>query len=126
MITINKNKVLEQAKATKLTEVTTAYNSAVVTLTNGVDKFELASWTKQETEARAYVADNTIATPLLSGLVGARGLGETVLTLANKIIANADNYQKTYSTVLGAYQSKKKAIATAITVEEVQAIQAGG
>jgi hypothetical protein len=126
MITINKDKALEQAKATKLAEITTAYNNAVSTLTKSVDKFELASWTKQETEARAYIADNTIQTPLLSGLVETRGMGETVLALANKIIANADNYQKAYSAVLGTYQGKKKAIASATTVEEVKAIQIGG
>jgi hypothetical protein len=117
---------LEQAKATKLAEVTTAYNNAVYAIAKDVDRFELASWTKQEDEARAYIADNTIATPLLNGLVETRGLGEAVLALANKVIENADNYQKAYSAVLGTYQGKKKAITSATTVEEVQEIQVGG
>jgi hypothetical protein len=51
-----------------------------------------------------------------------RGLGETVLDLSNKIIAKADAYQVAYASILGTYQAKQKAINSAVTVAEAQAI----
>jgi hypothetical protein len=122
MIGINTDKALVQAKTTKLVEVTTTYSTAITALVGNTDQYELTSWTKQEAEARAYVADNKVLTPLLSGMVVARGLSETVVDLAHKIIANADAYQVAYATILGTYQAKQKAINAATTVTEVQAI----
>jgi Icc-related predicted phosphoesterase len=113
---------LEQAKTAKLSDVTAEYNSSVVALVGNTDQYKLASWTKQEAEARAYIADNTVETPLLSGMVLARGLGETILEFANKIISNADAYKTAYASILGTYQAKQKAINAATTVSEVQAI----
>jgi hypothetical protein len=113
---------LERAKAKKLSAITVEYNTSISALVGSTDKFELASWAKQEAEARAYVADNSSPTPLLSGMIIARGLGETVLVLANKIIANADAHQTAYATILGTYQAKQKAITAATTIAEIQAI----
>jgi hypothetical protein len=115
--------LLTQAKASKLAEATAAYNASISALVGNTDQYEMTSWSKQEAEARAYMADNTIATPLLSGMVTARGLGETVADLAKIVIAKADAYQAAYASILGAYQAKQKAIAAAKTVEEVQAIK---
>lgn len=114
---------LEQAKDIKLIEATENYKASISTLVGNTDQYEIASWAKQEAEARAYIADKTITTPLLSGMVVARGLGETVADLAKIVIAKADAYQAAYATILGAYQAKQKAIAAATTVEEVQAIK---
>jgi hypothetical protein len=108
---------LAQAKSAKLVEVTEIYNTAVSALVGDTDKFELASWNKQEIEARAYVLDNTISTPFLSGMITARGLGETLLQFANLIIAKADAYQFAYATILGTYQAQQKAISSATTAD---------
>jgi hypothetical protein len=107
---------LEQVKSAKLMEATETYNTAVSALIGNTDEFELASWNKQEIEARAYVLDNTIPTPFISGMIAARGLGETVLQFANLIIANADAYQVAYATILGTYQAKQKEISSETTV----------
>jgi hypothetical protein len=122
MIGINTDKALAQAKNTKLAEATSAYNTAISSLVGTTDQYELASWAKQEEEARAYIASNTALTPLLSGMVVSRGIGETVLDLAHKIIAKADSYQAAYASILGTYQSKQKAINSATTVAEAQSI----
>jgi hypothetical protein len=114
---------LEQSKATKLAEVTATYNTAISALVGTTDQYELTSWAKQEEEARSYIGDNTAIIPLLSGLVVARGLGETVFDLAHKIIAKADAYQVAYASILGTYQAKQKAISVATAIAEVQAIQ---
>jgi hypothetical protein len=115
--------LLVNAKSAKLSEVTAEYNASISALIGGTDKFEIASWTKQEAEARAYIANNSVATPLLSGMVAARGLGETVEQFAKIVIAKADAYQAAYATILGSYQAKQKAIAAATTVEQVEAIK---
>jgi hypothetical protein len=114
---------LDVAKKTKLAEIAKVYNEAISALVGNTDQYEMVSWAKQEAEARAYIADNTIATPLLSGMVAARGLGESVADFAKKIIANADEYKIAYASILGSYQARQKAIAVATTVEEVQAIK---
>jgi hypothetical protein len=113
---------LDNAKSAKLEEVKLAYTTSISELVGNVDRFELASWGTQEAEAKAYIVDNTVATPLLSGMVISRGLGETVLQFSNKIVANSNGYSSVYSTILGTYQAKQKAIAVATTVAEVQAI----
>jgi hypothetical protein len=115
--------LLAQEKALKLVEATAAYNTSISALVGNTDQYEMTSWAKQEAEARAYMVDNTIATPLLSGMVVARGLDENVADLAKIIIAKADAYQAAYASILGTYQAKQKAIAAAKTVEEVQAIK---
>src|SRR5205085_2193101 len=48
---------------------------------------EVTSWSKQEGEARAYVADSDAATPLLSAIAAERGI--TVALLAAKVIEKA-------------------------------------
>jgi hypothetical protein len=113
---------LVQAKSAKLAEVTETYNTSITALVGNTDQYELTSWSTQEAEARAYITSNTSITPLLSGMVVARGLGETVLQFANLIIANADAYRNAYATILGTYQGKQKAINVATTVAEVQSL----
>jgi len=116
------SELLVQAKASKLAEATATYNTSVTALVGNTDQYEQTSWSTQEAEARAYIASDKVLTPLLSGMVVARGLSETVLQFANLIIANADAYRNAYATILGTYQANQKAISKATTVAEVQAI----
>ena len=51
---------------------------------------EKLSWDKQEKEARAVLADSEAETPYLSILVITRDKDETVLELAEKIVAKVD------------------------------------
>lgn len=71
---------------------------------------EVASWGKQELEARAFVKSSTSATPLIDTLIVARGKGETKADLANKIIAVSDAYAAKSGEIVGRYQVKRKAI----------------
>jgi hypothetical protein len=109
-------------KQVKQSQLSGTYKSSINSLIGLVDGAEMVSWSKQEAEARAYIADNTVATPILSVLVVSRGLGETVAQLANKIIAKADEYATSYASILGIYQAKQKQLDSATTVAEVQAI----
>jgi len=88
------------------------YEQSVIAMVGEVPSTEIASWPKQEGEARAYIADpGNAVTPLLEGLVSARGLGETVEGLSLSIISKADSYAVGLSSALGKYQAKTKALA---------------
>jgi hypothetical protein len=113
--------IFSAAIVTKKEELQSKFNADVTAISDALPH-EMSSWRKQEEEARAYVANNTAATPFLSSLAASRGLGETVLDLANKVIANADAYQAAYSPLLGKYQALVNHVNSAATVADVEAI----
>jgi len=115
------NPTLTQAKGFKLNELTNAFSTEVNAITSNAQDHEMVSWRKQEDEARAYTADNTVATPFIDAQVVTRQL-ETKDELVAKIIANSDAYQVTYAGLLGKYQNLQKAIISANRVEDVEAI----
>jgi hypothetical protein len=71
---------------------------------------EVASWTKQEAEARDFVKSSTSTTPLIDALVLSRGKGESRSDLAAKIIASADVYAVKSGEIIGKAQAKRKAV----------------
>jgi hypothetical protein len=113
---------LEDVKKEKLESVTKDYEAAVATLVGEVGNFELASWSKQEQQARAYLNDNTAIVPMLSSLIASRGLSESLLQLSTLIVAKADAYELGYSTILGEYQAKVRAIAAATLVSDALSV----
>lgn len=113
---------LAEAKSKKLSIFSTQYESAVKAMIGDTDTSEMASWTKQESEARAWIADNTALTPVIDNLLIGRNMGETKAQLVAKIIAKADGYAVAYSQVLGQYHAKQKSIEACATVEEVNAL----
>lgn len=116
------NPSLDWYKNNKLQSFSAQYQTAIKALAGIVDSTEMASWTKQEGEARAYVADNLTVTPILSAMIVARNMGETVLDLATKIITKSDLYAVAFATILGTYQSKQQLVNSCITVADVLAV----
>jgi len=106
MITFDATKLAENIKLDAQKQALDEYNTAVEAMIGKVSQAELASWAKQEAEARNL----TGATPLIDGLIVSRGLAETREELAAKIIANSNAYTAGYAQVLGTYQAKLKAI----------------
>ena len=111
---------LSNLRKSKINEITQAFNDAVETLTTALPH-EMVSWRKQEDEARAYTADNTVATPFIDAQVATRQL-ETKDELVAKIIANADAYQVAYAGLLGKYQNLSNAISIATTIDELNLV----
>jgi len=112
----------KSSKPNKYSEITTAFDTATKAIID-VLPHEMATWKDQENEARSYVANNTIATPTLDAIILARGLNETVLVFATKVIANADAYRVAYLPLLGKYQVLTKQVSLATTTVEVEAIK---
>ena len=112
---------LEEAKADKLEEINAAADSAIAMLTATYPNREIATFDKQEAEARAYAADPTTAqTPLLSALSQARGI--ELPELARRVIAKADAFAVASGSIIGQRQALEDRLDTCTTVEEVQAI----
>lgn len=113
---------IEKVKEPKLAEIKAQYESAVKAMIGDTDRSEMASWTKQESEARAWINDNAASTPVIDNLLIGRNMGETKAQLVAKIIAKADAYAVAYAQVLGMYHAKQKALESCVTVEEVVAL----
>ena len=111
---------LKDVKADKLSEINAAADKAISTLTAAYPDREIATFDKQEAEARAYAADPTASTPLLSALSQARGI--ELPELARRVIAKADAFAVASGSIIGQRQALEDRLDTCTTVEEVQAI----
>lgn len=86
----NTPKSLEQLQAVLLGIVNGGYEARIQAIKDSYPPSEVLSWPKQEEEARAYQADNTVQGPFITNLAQERGI--TVAELVTKIIAKADAF----------------------------------
>jgi len=107
-------------KRKELIEV--AFIDNITKITIGITSLEIASWTKQEEEARAWVADNSAVTPMVDILLTARNLNETKAEFVDKIISKADHYVVVYAGYLGRLQSAMHLIDAATTEADLDEI----
>ena len=111
---------LDEVKAAKLSEINAAADRAIATLTATYPDRELATFDKQESEARAYAADATASTPLLSALAQARGI--PLDELVRRVLAKADAFAVASGSIIGQRQALEDRLDVSTTVEEVQSI----
>lgn len=111
---------LDEAKAAKLSEINAAADRAISKLTATYPNREISTFDKQESEARAYAADPTASTPLLSALAQARGI--ELSELVQRVIAKADILAMASGSIIGQRQALEDRLDTCTTVEDVQAI----
>ncbi|RGP37932.1 hypothetical protein [Pseudotabrizicola alkalilacus] len=111
---------LAAAKAQANARVITLIEAATATITGPVPLAEMLSWTAKEEAARRSfeMIVNAPSEPLLVG--EAAITGETVQSLAAKIIANADAYRTIIAVLAGLRRKTSAAIDTAQTPEAVQ------
>jgi hypothetical protein len=69
---------------------------------------EKRTFTKQETEARAYIIDSNAQTPTLSPIALARGI--SLIELVTKTIVKADTYTSQIGALIGQRQAKEDLI----------------
>ena len=111
---------LEQTKAAKLSEINAAADRAIATLTATYPDREISTFDKQESEARAYTADATASTPLLSALATARGI--PLPDLVERVLAKADAFAVASGSIIGQRQALEDRLDACTTLEEVQGI----
>ena len=112
--------LLAQAKADKLAEINAVCQSTLEALTPTYPERELTTFDKQESEARAYLADPTASTPLLSALATARGI--ELADLVGRVIAKADAFASASGYIIGQRQALEDRLDAAQTVDDVRDI----
>lgn len=111
---------LDEAKAAKLSEINAAADRAIAKLTATYPDREIATFDKQESEARAYTADPTSSTPFLSGLSQARGV--PLDELVRRVLAKADAFTAASGFIIGRYQNLKDRLDVCKTLEDIKSI----
>ena len=108
---------LERGKAVKterndnsylLTKINADFEAAVSDLTASTPASEVSTWTRQEQEARAYLLDSNVLTPLIDAICLAREVDKSYLV--GKIIEKADAYAAEIGRLTGLRQAKEKKI----------------
>ncbi|CAG0967117.1 hypothetical protein MTYP_01054 [Methylophilaceae bacterium] len=110
------------AIATKLASINAACEAEIAAISAGYPASEVLSWPKQETEARAWTADNQAVTPLLDSLAAARGISKA--ELASRVIVKADLFAQLSGAIIGkrqALEDQLDAISDGLTAEELEA-----
>lgn len=111
---------LDEAKAAKLSEINAECQHMLESLTPTYPERELTTFDKQESEARAYTADSTASTPLLSALAQARGV--PLDELARRVLVKADAFAVASGSIIGQRQALEDRLDACTTLEEVQGI----
>jgi hypothetical protein len=111
---------LEEVKTAKLSEINAAADRAIATLTATYPDREISTFDKQESEARAYAADPTASTPLLSALAQARGI--SLPDLVERVLAKADAFAVASGSIIGQRQALEDRLNACKTLEEVRSI----
>lgn len=113
---------MDELKYLRKLELELEFNKLVVGIVPNTPPHEMASWGKQEHEARAWDADNSAPTPMIDIMLVSRDAGESKEELVHKIIDKASAYQQTYADYLGRFHKVMRLVEEATTEEELKAI----
>ena len=91
-----------------LEKINQEFTSSVNNLTSSIPSSEISTWVKQESEARAWLIDNNVSTPLIDAICTSREVDKAYLV--NKIIEKADAYAIAIGTLTGERQKQEKLI----------------
>lgn len=111
---------IDELRSAKLSEINSLYNTATSSLVSTYPSTELLTFDKQEQEARAWLADNSVSTPLIDALALGRGIDKS--ELVRRIIAKADAFALATGYLTGQRQRYEDLLDAAATAEEVEAI----
>ena len=98
-----------QPKIAALNRINSAYQAAIAAMTAGYPKDEIESWPKQEAEARAWMADPSVATPWMDGAATGRGISKP--QLAARIVGSVNRFAAEHGELTGKRQKLRDQIA---------------
>lgn len=111
---------LGELKTVKLKEINIAYQEAIATLTPTYPDDERLTFDKQETEARAWMADKSASTPFIDALAVGRQMDKA--ELVKRIILKADAFALASGSLTGQRQRYEDMLKDAQDAESVAAI----
>lgn len=101
-------RAIDQLVLLKLQDVNGKCDEMMRSIEASYPESEVKTWTKQEEEAKAYLADNQVATPLIDALVANRGLDKA--ELITRILAKAQAFAVVAGTIVGVRQAHEDAL----------------
>jgi len=112
-----------QLKAAAHDRINAMYEATISSLTAGYPENEIASWPKQEAEARAWLADSSAPTPWMSAAAYTRGI--PVVTMRGLILEKANAFASVHGQLTGKRQRLRDEIDALVnpTQEQLDAIQ---
>lgn len=111
---------LPTLKAIKLAQINASYQEALDLITQATPQAEIQSWATQESEAKAYQANQEAPTPYIDSLAKARGVEKGELVA--KILEKAQIFSTLSATLTGSRQKCEDAIAKAQNAKDLEAI----
>lgn len=111
---------LHTLKAIKLAQINASYQEALDLITQATPQAEIQSWATQESEAKAYQANQEAPTPYIDSLAKARGVEKGELVA--KILEKAQVFSTLSATLTGSRQKCEDAITKAQSSQELEAI----
>ena len=108
---IESNEVVKTERNDKsylLNKVNADFETAISSLTSSIPTSEISTWTKQESEARAYLLDSNASTPFMDAICTSRGVDKSYLVA--KIIEKSDAYAVAVGALTGVRQKLEKEI----------------
>lgn len=107
----NEVKENETLKSNLLFTINKEFETQVNALTINISLAEISTWSKQEQEAIAWLADNTVDTPVIDGILARRTkLQGNKQLLVDKIIGKANQYAQAVGALLGEKQASEDAL----------------
>lgn len=111
---------ITKAKKEKLSEINLEYNKSTSSLVSTYPQTEVLTFDKQEQEARAWLEDNSIETPLIDALTEGRQINKA--DLVNRIINKSNLFAIQTGYLTGQRQYYEDQLELATTEEEIEAI----
>ena len=112
---------LDEAKAIKLTEINSACDKVLHDLVGTYPALEIFTFEQQLADARAYTADNTAETPVLSKLAVARGV--ELPDLVNRVLEKAEHFKDVSARAVGQRQALEDQLNAAKTSDDVTSLE---
>lgn len=113
---------IDAALREKIKEIKRAAEAAVLDYVVEYPDFEQKSWTKQEAEATAWMADPNAPTPFLDGLAAERGVSREVLI--EKAFIKAQLFAQVCQKYAGIRQRLEDEAKAAHAAEDLEALKA--
>ena len=95
-------------KAYLLSKANADFETAVASLTSSIPTSEIATWPDQKAEAKAWILDNSVATPLIDSICLTRECDKEYLV--SKILAKNEYYSIEVGKLTGIRQKLEKEI----------------
>jgi len=112
--------MLETEKQRAMQRINAGYSAELARILAAYPDAETKTWDKQESEARAWQADNAASTPLIDAIAEARNTGKA--ELVSRIIKKADAWIAASGAATGKRQALEDAISTATDIPTVDSI----